>query len=535
MSSTRTAKTGGPLRQERYASSLEYQRGLLANLVAQRCALPESPSERELIWFIQARSHAEGGLQLLCRQLVEAYPDRIQTPSMQRFKVARGRQVRAEWVKAIRDELPYADSESFLLRGEFSAATIATLPAVPEGDSYLLEDRRIAEAAIHRNEIADAEAATRPASYPGDVFLDCCRNAADSGLLDYLTRLCLDPSMPIVGGPWYFPDLVSTLREYMTGQIAECRQRTVVTALGKQVYDTLDYALQSGCMVLIDGLARTGKTHSAKAWCEMHPGQARYVQVPSTNDEIGFFRSIAKSLGVAVNLNRKAIELRDRIEDVLQRGGLMLVLDEAHYLWPNLIDPRSLPSRVNWLMTALVNMGVPVALVTTPQFMRTQKLMEAKTRWASEQFTGRLGHYQKLPEKLSDQDLEAVSRSVLPEGDRRTIKMLVLYAKASAKYLAAIDTAARRARYLANQAGRAQIEEEDLRRAIVGSVIPSDAALAAAVAPRSGRARHVEHLAPTMGELEEPSPFALRSRPAAQPASDDDLEGVREVAQLLPQ
>src|SRR5262249_44674909 len=149
------------------------------------------------------------------------------------------------------------------------------------------------------------------------------------------------------------------------------------------------YTLQSRCLTLINGLARTGKTFAARAWCDLHPGRARFAQVPASTDDIGFFRSIARSLGVSINLNSKAQELRNRIEQVLQTGDLLLCLDEAHYLWPHSNYRDALPNRLNWIMTALVNHDVPVCLVTTPQFLADQKRIERKTGWTSEQFVGR--------------------------------------------------------------------------------------------------------------------------------------------------
>ena len=202
------------------------------------------------------------------------------------------------------------------------------------------------------------------------------------------------------------------------------------------------------------------------------------MPVPSTNDDIGFFRAIARSLGVSINLNSKAQQLRDRIEDVLQTGQLMLVLDEAHYLWPQTNYRGALPARVNWLMTALVNGGVPVALVTTPQFIRTQKEIEKRTCWTSEQFIGRIGHYEKLPEALTTADLIAVAQAVLPTGSAQTIELLASYAQSSAKYLAGIEAVVARARFVAARERRGKIGFADIKRAIQESVIPSDTALA---------------------------------------------------------
>jgi histone H3/H4 len=299
---------------------------------------------------------------------------------------------------------------------------------------------------------------------------------------EHLKKLCLDPAATFDSGPWYFHDLISCLREYQATWIETRRAPTVVTEIGRLVYDTLDYAAQSKCLVLIDGLARTGKTFAAKAWCEQHPGRARYVQVQSTNDETGFFRAIAKALGINSGLGWKSIELRERIEDTLQGCDLTLVLDEAHYCWPTQDYRHALPGRINWILTALVNHGVAVALITTPQFIQTQKVVEKRTNWTSEQFIGRIGHYQKLPDSLSAADLERVARVFVPEGNERSIETLVAYAQGSAKYLAGIESIARRARYLANKASRDQVEFKDIKTAINENVIPSDAALAKALA-----------------------------------------------------
>src|ERR1039458_1878353 len=70
MSSTRHAKEGSTLRQERFASSFE--QGLLANLVAKRCTAIEQPEARAAIWFAQWRSWSQGGLGRLVHEMRDA-------------------------------------------------------------------------------------------------------------------------------------------------------------------------------------------------------------------------------------------------------------------------------------------------------------------------------------------------------------------------------------------------------------------------------------------------------------------------------
>ncbi len=50
---TPNSKDNTVFHQARYASSQEFERGLIANLVAKRAALLDAKEDRELIWFVQ--------------------------------------------------------------------------------------------------------------------------------------------------------------------------------------------------------------------------------------------------------------------------------------------------------------------------------------------------------------------------------------------------------------------------------------------------------------------------------------------------
>jgi histone H3/H4 len=171
----------------------------------------------------------------------------------------------------------------------------------------------------------------------------------------------------------------------------------------------------------------------------------------------------------------------------MQSGHLMLVIDEAHYLFPQTDVRRALPNRVNWMLTELVNFGVAVALISTPQFTASQRVIEKTTHWASEQFIGRIARYTRLPDRLDQEDLEAVARFHLPEGDKKSITALVAYAQASRKYLAGIEHATKAARYEAQLQGRKKVTFDDIKRAIATSFMPSDAALQEALSPKLTR------------------------------------------------
>jgi streptogramin lyase len=169
--------------------------------------------------------------------------------------------------------------------------------------------------------------------------------------------------------------------------------------------------------------------------------------------------------------------------------------------------------------------------VTTPQFFKAQKLIETKTRWTSEQFIGRIGHYQKLPNSLSEKDLFAVAKASLPEGDSASIEMLVRYAQASAKYLAAIETATRRARFLAARDGRAEVARQDVKRAIAESVIPSDSALAEALSGPVRQSRRASKRVPEAAQEPAAAPRGIAPR-VVEPATLE-TDRVRQTA-LVP-
>jgi hypothetical protein len=206
---------------------------------------------------------------------------------------------------------------------------------------------------------------------------------------------------------------------------------------------------------------------------------ARYVEVPPTNDDGSFFREIARAVGVASRYTFKAVQMRERIEDVLRTGDLMVVFDDAQWAWPQGDVRQATPRRINWILSALVNKGAPVAMVGTPQWSEGQRAIERAGRWSSAQLIGRIGLFDQLSDVLSESDLRKVAQSALPGIGARDLEGLVSYARASAKYLAGIEFAARRAQYLAGKEGRSEIRSSDIKTAIRES-IPSDAALAKA-------------------------------------------------------
>jgi hypothetical protein len=495
MSSTRKAKDNSVFRQERYASSQEYERGLSAYLVAKRTDILNDAADRELIWFLQHLSHQAGGLEAVAKKLISSFPDRIQTADMIRLGVKRGMTCSADQVRSIRNAF---NRDAFLLKGENEYLDIIARRA---GEDCDLQEK----------------SNSYPTSYPAQAFFDVLQEEAHTELPNHLRDLCLDPSLPLKSGPWFFPGLITTLREYLASYIQAKGAGTVTTSLGVKACEVLDYTFFSRGLTLMEGEARRGKSFAARQWCAQRPGQARFVEVPTGNDEVSFFRELARCLGIGNFLQYKVTEIRARVESVLLTGQLMIVLDEGHRLWPHRNLRYACPSRINWVM-AMANHGVPICCISTPQFIEMQKVVETQGNWNGAQLTGRISHYELLPSELTVEDLQAVAQVVLPEASASVLRALAAYARTSDRYLAAIDSISKRARYIAARASRTEATSEDVRIAMKESVIPADTRLHVALeAGRKAKAGHRLPIAPAQSVLTPARPENMEGSEASAP------------------
>jgi hypothetical protein len=271
----------------------------------------------------------------------------------------------------------------------------------------------------------------------------------------------------------------------------EAKTDFVLTTIGKEVFETLDHCLDIGKMVVIEGQSGSGKTTAVEAWCAAHQGEARFVSLSGITHKTGFFQKLATAIGLAAS-KRKATDMQFKVEEFFRKTGLMLVIDEAHYLWPQHERSHSNPELVDWVNTALVNQAVPVALICTDQFAKVKARVERRTGWTSEQFEHRVKRYKKLPSSPTKRDLEAVAEKLLatrwnereqkwslsgPAVPRDFVRIVVGYALTCKMRLPAVADTITEARYQARKSGRLAIAATDIRGALLDYQIPSDEAL----------------------------------------------------------
>ncbi len=472
MSSTRKAEDG-EAKQERYMSAPQYAEswGLRGHLVAARASLLQSPKERSLLFFLQALSCRPGGLGKVATELHAMFPERVGTKTMHAQGMKPG---------------------TVYERGTASAILLELGEIISDDDKINLPHRRV------------------------EHLLQQCRDRAGQ-LGNFLQDLCLNPAHKMdkeeADWPfwevWHFKGILAALYEYQRRFADAVEADFTLTEIGRQVFATLDFGLRCNGMVVVEGYSRVGKSASTKAWCEQHLGEARYVTLKDVKDDGSFFRCIAKALGLPCTFTRKAIEMRDRIEDMLVKSGLLLVLDEAHYLWNHSQRVSTLPHRINWILTALCNEGVPIALVTTPQFAWRRSQVETQTGWSSEQLAGRIKRYRKLPIKPSQADLRAVAKKLLPGADSDTLDLLVANAMQTGNYMTGVVNTIEEARYEAELQGRSQVTFEDVEKVFEAYVLPSHVAQQA---PPTGRKTRVRPcVAPALPEEEKPIAKGLQA------------------------
>lgn len=556
MSNTRKAipTDNAPLSQERYMSSPEFAelRGISGTAVAARAAVVEDPAIRSLLWFLQAKSLEPGGLKRVAAELLERFADRIGTPSMHKFGMKPGQIYNASQVRAVRAEV---EGGNFILRGEARSH----FPYDDSGYCDAAQQLADAETEFDRSNAEQDLAASKrhPVSYPASEFMEICQYCTED-LPAFLTDLCINPRLAFVkpgagaadrsykqrlenefpqqkltvraAQLWWFPDVVGALLDYQRQQEQAAREDFALTAIAQKVWDTLDFALKSGRMVVVEGWEGRGKSEAAKAWVRMHTGTARFVSLKGVANKTTVFREISRALGIACSYKRKSTEMQARIEDVLLRSRLMLVFDEAHFFFSQSARVYTRPELIDWVDTALANHDVPCAFITTPQFINCVKRAEEQAGWNYRQFRRRVRRWVQLPEWNTDEDLKTVARRIMPGITAHGSKLALGYAKMSlqgspSRDISGLGDVAMEARLNAERAGREAVTFEDIEAA-VNELIQSDTAFASRMAVPAKRSRkgHASPLKAPLTPLSEPD----------QTGESDEAAGDNFIARRLP-
>lgn len=465
--STRRAMKNAPLSQERYMSSPEFQelRGISGSAVAAKASSLTNARQRSLLYFLQAMSLRPGGLPELVNSVLEMFPDRIGSRTM--HKLGTSGIYTGEQLDRVREEI---EPEIFYDELTFRGNTFVDDDGVERKPTKALASPKNAE--------------------PAEKYVQLCSQRALAEMGNFIIELCINPRIEFTASgdslsasvP-YFKDIVGALFEFQARYAEHAAVGLAQTEITQRVAATMREALRhSDRIYTIEGKEGIGKSKAAKTWCEQNAGVARYVSLSGASNKTAIFRSIAKALGLGASHAKKSTELQQRIEDMLQRSKLMLVIDEAGYLVPQSQRFYSRPEMLDWTYTALANFSVPSVLIVTPVFAKRVSMAEEQTVWNARQFRRRC-KYRVLPQALSREDLGRVAAKLLPlDCGHRESDYAVDYAITTQWPLSALVSLIEDASDLAEAAGE-KINFRFIHRAMTECSAPSDDAQARAFEP----------------------------------------------------
>ena len=531
--SARYPKTFGEDNQARYMASNEYAElhGINGVVVSALTAVLLDLQKRELLWFLQGCSLADGGLRRVARELVEMFPERLGTPAMHKAGIKPEKIYDAELVGGVEMEL------------DFSNACFSCEVATQKTGAQLLKKCR--DAALIRREksvVNSKYSQRRDIPSLEDFIISLCINpriqftapgeAADFSEIE--SEQIIEEHPEISENDFksanlvYFRDIIGALFEYKSRHEAKAREKFQLTAIGKKIWETLDYALASRRIVVLNGLEGRGKTEALKAWCALHLGTARFVSMKGITSRTTAFREIAKVLGIASSYTRSAPEMQARIEDVLVRSKLVLCIDEAHFLFGQSRRVQSPPELVDWIYSALSNKRVGVALCTTPQFMVCMTRAADQVEWNYRQFRRR-AKWIKLAAANTEADIKAVAKKVFKNADVQMVALIAGYALLSKRDLSAVGDVADEVRAMLGTDDLSQATARHVHRAIHEQLLPSDQTfLEGMAAARSQVKKPVRKAAPAVLPPE-PEEAAEEAPEATRPAAPVDAPPARGV------
>jgi len=112
----------------------------------------------------------------------------------------------------------------------------------------------------------------------------------------------------------YFPDIVGALIEFKRRYEERVASEFCHTAISRQIWQQLDYALKTRTMIVLDGREGRGKTEAVRAWCHCHLGEARFVSLDGTSTKTAQVRELATGLGVGHGYGSKVSEMQASLD-----------------------------------------------------------------------------------------------------------------------------------------------------------------------------------------------------------------------------
>ncbi|HWY29564.1 MAG TPA: hypothetical protein VNX46_02340 [Candidatus Acidoferrum sp.] len=359
------------------------------------------PRRLELLWFLQWASFQPGGLPALSEKILSRYQDRLGTEVMRRQKATNG-QWSAESCQAVWQNPPAHGCSEFD-RWMEHCALIPTPNVIREGVK----------------------------KFNRDYFLAVCQNHQRNTLPARLAALCSVQESQFEDAGLYsrndtFADLYPALFDYMDHHAAMELEKLGKNRVTELVFNRLDFAIEEKYPVIILGDSRIGKTKSVSTWCAMRPGKARLVTLPDTSREWELYTAHADALGLPYNPNTTVRTLKRAVEFAMQNSGMFFVYDEAQMALPQKYDRNTVPRRLNWLRSQVIDKSIGCAFFATRQnYQHDMQRFVSVTQYQMEQWLGRIAPALILPADLDHCDMLSAAKALFPGMDSDLLALIV--------------------------------------------------------------------------------------------------------------
>ncbi len=427
------------------------------------------PGDRTLAWYLQGRSIMPGGLKAVAEEIWQASAQKgLGSPAMHRLGRESGKVFEGDDFLAVYAELNNgAVPREIVDLGNLIHAT--TLEAGYESISIDFG---------HGSEEVVGQTRARLSQLRGELQKLCrksasellceCSKAAGAGLPGVLRGFASEGS-PIEAV--YFNSLRAAVEENFRGFTNATEKAFATTATAKAVTEELESIAGAQTLGLFQGETREGKTTAALAFFRKNPHRCRYASLEDDLSDRRFYEILVNAVSGPIDARWVKDDFRAAITGALVGAGLMLIIDEAHNLFPR--NPKNRPVWLEWVRTALVDRGVAVALISTPQFVGRIHTTARASGWQSDQFTGRIGKLRTIERLAEDdqdgwdqrrEDVASVAHCHLPEADATAIAYMADTAMMGRTPFHLAATMARDARESARRRGT-PVQLSDVRAA----------------------------------------------------------------------
>ncbi len=414
------------------------------------------PRLREVLFYIQWRSFQPGGLMALAQDLLRDFPERVRTRTMAASTAGPGGRFAFAACIRILDEFPLW-GEPYGSKDLSQAADVLLCS---------LRGRRPNDGEVRQAEREQRAVADEIRAKLTDEWLtQHVRKIASERLPAFLFELCTSKGLAFpdheVDWPgaaasrlcWYFQGLTEALVLHIEAHARRTIAGLALTSITARILDEIESSRECKELLVVAGDSSWGKSETVEAAAKAWPGRCRLLTAPAGDGLNTLVECAAKALGMNFRPGASPSQLGRRIEDVVARCGLQILVDEGHFLVPQGLTRNTQPKRLNWFRQAVVDKHVACVLFVTPQDYKTWfDNFVRVTGWNALQWRSRAPMI-RLPDPTLE-DIQIVVEFYLPELTTQDREKLKRRAQHADGFLRAVKRVALKAAHLAGKSGK---------------------------------------------------------------------------------